>query len=119
MNQNTTAQSVAALELANVRRLEMAALRAAVREGLPIRQALSDERAGSMQIGKLLASQKSWGPVKVEELCNLVPIRSNKRIRDLTDRQRERIGRLVGMTPTERLRLVADERFEREFGRAA
>lgn len=87
-------QRHAALAMANKTRLAGAELRAEVMAGrTSMADALLDERAQCIPIGRLLESQPRWGKVKAAKLMRRFAIYPGKQVRDLTDRQKVLIGK--------------------------
>lgn len=88
-------QRLHALELANVARSNGKTVGQEVRAGLlTIEEALTDPRAQSMPIGRLLAAQRGWGTTKVNQLLGRQRMWWSRPVRDLTDRQRRVISEL-------------------------
>lgn len=86
----TEPQHMVALAKANEVRLAAAALKREIKNGeLPIAAALEDERAQPLQIGDLLAAQHKWGSVRTRWLLEPLYIAEHRRVRDLTERQRQ------------------------------
>lgn len=86
-------QHLAALEKANRHRFAAAEIRRELFEGrITAAEALYDERAQSLTIERLLASQYRWGPQRAARLLRRldspIPVHENRRVRDLTERQR-------------------------------
>lgn len=87
-----SAQSLEALQRANANRMAAGEVRREVGCGLlPIYAALVDPRAGCMDIRRLLCAQRSWGPLKADTLLAGLGIHPTRKVRDLTDRQRNAI----------------------------
>lgn len=85
-------QHLTALRRANESRLAGAALKREVRCGLALEEAIDDPRAASVPICDLIASQHRWGPGRTASLLVSLHIRdTNRRVRELTDRQRRAI----------------------------
>jgi hypothetical protein len=85
-------QSMAALQIAQKARMEMAVVRQQLLVGeITLAEALVDERAGAIPVGRLLCSQRQWGPVKAHTLLNRLMIWPTRRVRDLTANQRRMI----------------------------
>lgn len=85
-------QSMEALRIAQTARLEMAVVRQQLQVGeITLAEALEDSRAQCIPIGRLLCSQRQWGPVKAQTLLNRCLIWPTRRVRDLTDNQRRLI----------------------------
>ena len=78
-----------ALARANEIRLGQAALKKEIWTGaLPIAEALHDERAQRMPVGMFLTAQRRWGVQRTRRLCVRLMIPENKRLCELTVRQR-------------------------------
>lgn len=99
-------QSLQALALANPIRIAGAQVRAEVTTGqLSIVEALYDSRAGCLPIGRLLCAQHYWGPAKANALLRVYHIWPTRRVRDLTDRQKQILAeRLEELSEARRLR---------------
>jgi hypothetical protein len=89
------------LRLAQVVRLEVAAVRREIREGaLSVADALRDPRAASLTVFDLLRAQRQWGRTRVVRFLHFVgsrmrppsSISEQRRVRDLTERQRDAIA---------------------------
>jgi hypothetical protein len=92
-----SAQALDALLAANAARMGAARVKGALRQGtITLREAIDHPDAGPIAVAALLACQRRWGASRAERLCAGVPVRPNKRVRDLTDRQRAEIVRLAG-----------------------
>jgi hypothetical protein len=92
----STSQPLEALAVANHNRILAAELLREVRSGvLPIADAVYDERAGCITILRLLASQHRWGRARALKVLRNVPVTETVRVRDLTDRQRAAVARIV------------------------
>jgi hypothetical protein len=86
----TELQHMTALASANRIRLAAADLKREVAEGdLDIVDALGDERAQPMWLGDLLLAQPRWGSVRADKLCGELKVNALRRVRELTDRQRQ------------------------------
>lgn len=84
-----TAQRRQALQSANRTRLDGCQVRAAIRAGhLTAGDALSDPRAGSLAMWRLLSSIPAWGTVKTERFCRAHRVSPGRRVRELTVRER-------------------------------
>jgi hypothetical protein len=82
-------QAVEALRLANNVRCRGAVLRQEIADGvLTVAEALDDPRAQAMPIGRLVLAQPLWGPQKASGLFRRLEMWPQRRVRDLTDRQR-------------------------------
>lgn len=82
-------QALQALRVAQAVRMGLARVRQEVAAGvLTIPEALEDPRAQSMPIGRLLVTQRGWGPRKVNRLLGQERMWWSRPVRDLTDRQR-------------------------------
>lgn len=83
-----------ALQIANRVRMDGAAVRHEITAGvLSIADALEDPRAAFMPIGRVLCAQVQWGPTRAHRLLTRMnpPIWPNRRVRELTVRQRRAI----------------------------
>lgn len=93
-------QGMEALEVAQQVRLAAAAVIAEVScETLSISDALNDERAACLRIGRLLCAQRSWGPKKSTALLAGLGISPTRRVRDLTERQRSAFSETTADMP--------------------
>lgn len=82
-------QRHAALKVANKTRLEGVAVKREIFAGtLTASSALSDPRAQVMRLDDLLACQRRWGAVKTQRFMREMGIRSGRRLRELTERQK-------------------------------
>lgn len=89
-------QRMGALERANTVRLDGAAIRADIAHGMPVAEALDDPRSGSLTILRLLMAQHRWGRDRAVRLLSRCAIPENKRVRDMTDRQRRIVAEALG-----------------------
>lgn len=89
-------QRTTALATANAVRCDSAAVKREIRDGLlSVTTALYDLRAGVLHVDALLGSQRGWGRYRIGCVCNRSGVPAHKRVRDLTDRQREALAREV------------------------
>lgn len=90
-------QHMQALALANEAKRGHTALKREVRSGaLSVAVALKDVRAtGNLTLGKLLAAQTRWGSTRTRRFCLSLGIPENKRVDQLTERQRTLVGERV------------------------
>lgn len=89
-------QNMKALRRAKAVYLARAALRRKIKSGeTTVADALRGEHPeiDTMTIGKLLESQHRWGPYRAETFLAPLYIRSSKRVKELTERQRELIAK--------------------------
>lgn len=92
-----TDQALDALARAQEVRMSAAVVRRAVASGdMTVTDALGDERAASLHVLRLLASQFRWGRGRAMKVMQSVPIRETARVRDLTDRQRDALVEILG-----------------------
>ena len=90
-----TSQRMAALEMANVTRLAQVNLRRRLKtHEVGFREALADPAAAGMDVWRLVKALPAWGEHKIlglnAQLCRRgVVIPYGKRVRTLTERQRE------------------------------
>lgn len=100
-------QHLKALRRANRVRLGLAAVKAEVAAGdLTVAEALEDPRAVSLQLDELLMCQRRWGRARARRAILaassagglIVPLSENRRVGDLTPRQRERIAEVAPRT---------------------
>jgi hypothetical protein len=103
MTSNATAvapQFMHALQVANRVRLARAELKAHVATG-EMRAAevvLScPTEAQSMEITDLLLAQKSWGPTRCQRFLVSVPLREDKTLGSMTDRQRHVVADMLSV----------------------
>lgn len=99
-------QHMQALERANAARLAGAGVKKDVREGrLTVRAALYMDTAGSLTVLDLLMSQRRWGRTRALKVLSATgggvfgvasAIPEQKRVRDLTERQRHALARATG-----------------------
>ena len=83
-------QQAAALNEANRVRFNAADVKREMRDGrLLLEDAVFDERAQSIVLRTLLMTRKRVGPVRVDRLLRRLEINGQRRIGDLTDRQRQ------------------------------
>ena len=98
-NPTATPQCVLALQRANRVRGARAALKAQIADGeLAVAEVIvtcSDDLA-SMPVAQLLASQRGWGTVRCQAFLARVPLREDKTIGSLTERQRHAVAWLLG-----------------------
>jgi predicted DNA binding protein len=83
-----------ALQIANRVRMDGVIVRQEIAAGiLSIAEALDDPRAGHMTIGRVLCSQRRYGPSRAHRMLTRMnpPIWPTRRVRDLTERQRKLI----------------------------
>lgn len=86
-------QHLIALEEANRVRFGIAAVKREIADGtLTVGEAVFDPRAQSMRLWTLLACQRLWGPRRVSCFLAFMLIGEDRRVRELTDRQRELVG---------------------------
>jgi hypothetical protein len=78
-----------ALAKATEARLGIAALREAIANGLPIAEAVDDDRAHPMKVADLLSAIPKWGPVRVNNACDTVGIFGRELVGDLDQRRRD------------------------------
>lgn len=79
-----------ALERAKVIKLGGCDLKQEVNRGeMSIEKALTDPRAAHLTVYHLLISQRRWGRERTVKTLARVEIRERKRVRELTDRQRQ------------------------------
>lgn len=91
-----SAQPLLALSAANQNRLGMSQVRAEMRAGLLTAiGALDDPRAQPMPLGRLLRSQPKWGDVKARYVLRELMVSEQRRVRDLTDRQRDALREIL------------------------
>lgn len=98
-------QYMTALARANRARLAAAEIKREVREGrTSVRAALYDDRSGSVTVLELLMQQRRWGRTRavkaLSRLDSFMPggpcrVPENKRVSELTDRQRTAIARMT------------------------
>ena len=85
----TVDQPAAALEKANVVRLAMSEVRLELAAGvIALAEAIEDPRSGSLTAFRLLTSIRRVGPHAARRVLMLAGVPEQKRIRDLTPRQR-------------------------------
>lgn len=97
-NIQSAEQRAAALVIANERRIGAAEVRRSVEAGeLDLAGALADSRAGSLPVRRLLVAQQGCGPVRAGALLRAAGVGESRRVRELTDRQRDRLVRFNGM----------------------
>jgi hypothetical protein len=78
-----------ALEIANRCRLAGSQVRREIAAGtLSLADALDDPRAQQSPIGRLVLAQPRWGEQKASRLFRRLEMWPQRRVRDLTDRQR-------------------------------
>jgi hypothetical protein len=107
-----TAQNMQALALANEHRLAGAELRRRVNAGdITFADAVSDDAAGVLSVERMLTAQRWVGAQKARDIVQMIPCSPGRRVRDLTERQRDRLVLLAGMTPDERRQLRYDETY--------
>ena len=83
-----------ALRAANSVRIAGCQIRQEVAAGrTTLADALFDERAQSMPIGRLLEARPRWGKVKAARLMRTMEIYPGRHVRDLTDRQKRLIAK--------------------------
>lgn len=93
-------QQMRSLRKANRVRLDAATVRREVRDGkLWTVDALWDERAGSLEVLTLLLEQRGWGPTKAKNAMNAAQVRHDRRVRELTERQRRMLAAAIGGPP--------------------
>lgn len=63
--------------------------REVARGELSMVQALTDPRSGHLTVYHLLIAQRRWGRERTVKTLTRLEIRERKRVRDLTDRQRQ------------------------------
>jgi hypothetical protein len=81
-----------ALALANQVRIDGAHIRHELTAGLVTLEAgLHDTRAQFMPVGRLICTQRGWGPSKTHHLLGRLNIWPTRRVRDLTARQKAAI----------------------------
>lgn len=91
----TVPQHMSALERANAVRLARAQLKRDVKAGaVSIRDALDADCARRMRVLDLLAWQRGWGPVRAGKLLRRAGCSERLLVEQLTDRQRQVLGRL-------------------------
>ncbi len=91
-----TPQHLRALELANAAKQDHAAVKREIASGgLSVADALTDPRAGSLTVLAVLVAQPGWGPSRARRALAATggrdgawSIAEDRRVRDLTDRQR-------------------------------
>ncbi len=102
-----SAQSLEALARANAARLDAVAVKHEIRDGgLTAADALYDPRAGAMTVAQLLRAQWRWGDQRVRRLLadvscwgprpRAIDVAETRRVRDLTDRERDELARALG-----------------------
>lgn len=100
-----TPQFMRALELANRVRLARAELKAHVARGeLPAGEVVLScpTETKSMAITELLLAQKSWGPARCRRFLLAVPLREDKTLGSMTERQRRAVAELRWRAPQAR-----------------
>ncbi len=81
-------QHLAALARGNRIRLESAAVKRELRDGVvSLDEAIHDPRAGCLPVFDLVAAQYGWGPDGTSRLLERLRIRETKRVRELVPRQ--------------------------------
>jgi hypothetical protein len=86
-----------ALARANAIRMERAQIKRDVFAGrLTVPDAFDQPAVQTMPVGDLLAAQNRWGERRVHRLLDQVPCTPQRRVGELTDRQRDRIRELLG-----------------------
>jgi hypothetical protein len=103
MTSNDTAvspQFMRALQVANRVRLARAELKAHVAKG-ELRAAevvlRCPTEAQSMEITDLLLAQKSWGPARCQRFLVRVPLREDKTLGSMTERQRRAVADMLSV----------------------
>jgi len=87
-------QRAEALRVANSVRIAACQVRQEVAAGrTTLADALFDERAQSMPIGRLIEARPRWGKVKAARLMRAMGIYPGRHVRDLTDRQKRLIAK--------------------------
>lgn len=92
-------QRMSALSRASQVRTGRAQLRRDIADGqVTIDQVLCDvpDEAATMQVVELLMCQRRWGRVRARKLLKQVPVAENRRLEQLTGRQRDVIIALLG-----------------------
>lgn len=90
-------QHMTALARANESRIARCAARKAIRAGtLTVADALALPCIATLPVGELLAAQRRWGSVRATDACAEVPVSVTRAVRDLTDRQRQRLVEVIG-----------------------
>lgn len=94
--QETVPQHLSALQKANRIRLASASLKRQVagRE-MTLEEAIHHEAAGSLEVGALLCAIPRVGTTYAEKVCARVPVPSNKRVDEMTLRQKVRLIELM------------------------
>lgn len=83
-------QRLEALQVANRVRFAAADVKRELRDGrLLLGDALFDERAMPIVLRDLLLVQPRVGPMRVDRLLRRVEVNGHRRVRDLTERQRQ------------------------------
>jgi len=83
-------QPLEALRVANEVRFAAADVKRELRDGrLRLADALWDERADSIVLRDLLLVQVGEGPWRVDKFLDRVDVNGHRRVRDLTERQRQ------------------------------
>lgn len=86
-------QHMTALAKANETRTRICEIKAEVKEGRRITEALLEHPVLARQtVGQVLRYQRGWGGTKVEKFCRAIPISSGKAVGTLTERQRHVIA---------------------------
>jgi hypothetical protein len=92
-----TEQRLVALGLANRRRCEASRLKHEIASGsLSLTDALDDPRAQVVVVAVLLGCRRGWGRVKVRKALRAAGVSPTLRVRELTNRQRKVLERLLG-----------------------
>lgn len=87
------AQWMTALERANEAREDACLVKREVAAGgLSLAAAMDDPRAGSIKIIELLVAQRRWGRTRARALLGREMISPERRVRELTERQRRVLG---------------------------
>jgi hypothetical protein len=85
-------QRLRALALANETRRRMCEIREELRAGtMSLAQALADERAGPDRIGRIVCALPYWGERRTRTLLAMLDISHRRRVRELTEHQRNRL----------------------------
>ena len=103
-NTTATPQCVLALQRANRVRGARAALKTQIADGeLAAAEVIvtCPAELASMPVAQLLASQRGWGTVRCREFLARVPLREDKTIGSLTERQRHAVARLLRDKPSD------------------
>jgi hypothetical protein len=90
-------QRLSALNVANRRRCEASRLKREIARGtLSLTDALGDPRAEVVVVAVLLGCRRGWGQVKVRKALRAAGVSPTLRVRELTNRQRKVLERLLG-----------------------